>query len=363
MSHEIRTPMNGILGFAELLKRPELTGEKQQIYISMIEKGGARMLNIINDLIDISKIESGQTKVIATVCNINKQIEYIYTFFKPEVEEKGMQISYQNSLSSKEAVIKTDREKIIAILTNLIKNSIKYSDKGIIKLGYNINVASEPVELLFFVNDSGIGIPEDKLESIFDRFYQADSDDKRAFQGAGLGLAISKAYVEMLGGKIWVESELGKGSTFYFTIPYNIETEVITIIKKVVSAEDPENQIKQLKILIAEDDEPSAMLQTEIIKEYSKEVLYVETGFAAIEACHNNPDIDLVLMDILMPVMDGYEATRQIRQFNKNIVIIAQTALVLTGDREKAIEAGCNDYISKPYNRAFMISLIKKHFS
>ena len=359
MSHEIRTPMNGILGFAELLKEPALTGERQLKYISMIEKGGARLLNIINDLINISKIESGQTKILISDCNINEQIEYIYTFFKPEVERGGMQIFFQNSLQAKEAVIKTDREKIIAILTNLVKNAIKYSDSGTIELGYKLKNRY----LEFFVKDTGIGIPDDKMEVIFDRFVQADIADKRAYQGAGLGLSITKAYVEMLGGKLWVESEEGKGSTFYFTIPYNTESEKVSDIKNIVFMDEEEKQVAKLKILIAEDDESSALLMTEIVSMYCDDVMHVWNGLEAVEACINHPDIDLILMDIKMPMMDGYQATERIRQFNKSIIIIAQTAYVITGDKEKAFAAGCDDYISKPIDKSLMKTLIKKHFN
>ena len=242
MSHEIRTPMNGILGFADLLKQPELTGEKQQAYISMIEKGGLRMLNIINDLIDISKIESGQSEVLVSECNVNEQIEYIYTIFKPEVERKGMQIFLKSSLPAQEAIIQTDCEKFCAILTNLIKNAIKYSDKGFIEIGYNLKNNF----LNFFVKDTGIGIPIDRQKAIFDRFVQADVVDIRSYQGAGLGLSITKAYLEMLGGEIWVESEEGKGSTFYFSIPYNYNTEQEEIManKNLVSPNVEDNQIK-----------------------------------------------------------------------------------------------------------------------
>ena len=358
MSHEIRTPMNGILGFAEMLKEPKLTGEEQQEYISIIEKSGARMLNIINDIVDISKIESGLMKVNVKESNVNEQIEYIYTFFKPEVEGKGMQLFFKNRLPLKEAILKTDREKVSAIFINLVKNAIKYSDKGSIGLGYE----KKGKYLEFFVKDTGIGIPKDRQEAIFDRFVQADIGDRRAFQGAGLGLSISKAYVEMLGGKIWVESEEGKGSIFYFTIPYNGETEERNVIQNVVLPEGAKNQIKDLNILIAEDDELSEKLLTVIVKMFGKEVLKVRTGVEAVEACRNNPDIDLILMDIQMPEMDGYEATRQIRQFNKDVVIIAQTAFALTGDRELAIEAGCTDYISKPVKKDDLMALIQKYF-
>lgn len=359
MSHEIRTPMNGILGFAGLLKDPDLSGEQQQEYIRIIEKSGVRMLNIINDIVDISKIESGQMKVSVSETNVNEQMEFINTFFKAEVEPKGIRLILKNSLPSSEAIIRTDREKLYAILTNLVKNAIKYTQEGFIEFGYILKKA----ELEFFVKDTGIGIPKHKQVAIFERFVQSAMSNKRTFQGAGLGLSISKAYVEMLGGKIWVESEEGKGSIFYFTIPSNGEAEEKNVIQNVVLSEEAGNQIKDLKILIAEDDELSEKLLAVIVKIIGKEVLKVRTGVEAIEACRINPDIDLVLMDIQMPEMNGYEATRQIRQFNQDVVIIAQTALALTGDRELAIEAGCDDYVPKPISRDKLIELIVKYLT
>jgi PAS domain S-box-containing protein len=358
MSHEIRTPLNGILGFAELLKTPELSGEQQQEYIRIIKKSGDRMLNIINDIVDISKIEAGLMEVNIKESNINEQIEYIYTFFKPEVEGKGMQFFFKNTLPTKEAILKTDREKVTAIFINLVKNAIKFSDKGSIGLGYEKK--GKYVE--FFVTDTGIGIPKDRQEAIFNRFVQADICDRRAFQGAGLGLSISKAYVEMLGGKIRVQSEEGKGSTFYFTIPYTIEEQTITVINNIVPAEVTEDHIKKLKILIAEDDQTSEMLISLAVKIYSKEILTVTTGNDAVEICRNTPDLNLIFMDIKMLGMNGYEATRQIRQFNKDVVIIAQTAFGQKGDREKAIAAGCDDYISKPTSLALLKGIVRKHF-
>ena len=195
------------------------------------------------------------------------------------------------------------------------------------------------------MKDSGIGIAKKRQEAIFERFIQADIGDKRAYQGAGLGLAISKSYVEMLGGKIWLESKEGNGSTFYFTLPYNTDHIENTAIKDVTPTDNIDNLIKKLKILVAEDDIPSEKLISIAVKKYSNSTLKVGTGVEAVEACRNNTDIDLVLMDIQMPLMNGYEATRQIRQFNKDVIIIAQTAYGLAGDREKAIEAGCNDYM------------------
>ena len=357
MSHEIRTPMNGILGFSELLKEPNLSGEDQQRYIQIIEKSGRRLLTIINDIIDISKIESGLMEVNTKSINVDELLEYLFTFFKPEVEDRGMTLVYEPILPSKEFTIQTDREKISAILINLIKNAIKYSDKGTIEFGY----LKKNDSVDFFVKDHGIGIPVERQGAIFERFIQADIADKRAFQGAGLGLSISKAYVEMLGGKIWVQSEEGKGSTFFFTIPLNIENAKKIVIEDPVVVQLPVYQIKSLKVLIAEDDETSEMLTRIIIQMFSKEVIKARTGIEAIIACRKNPDIDLVLMDLRMPEMNGYEATRQIRQFNKDIIIIAQTAYALVGDREAAIDAGCNDYISKPIKKDELLLLIQKY--
>ena len=356
MSHEIRTPMNGILGFSRLLKEPRLTGKEQQKYIGIIEKSGARMLNIINDIIDISKIEAGLMTVDITDSDINEQIEYIYTFFMPEVEAKGMKLSYKNTLPAKEAIIKTDREKIFAILTNLVKNAIKYSNKGSIEFGYNKK--GDFIE--FFVKDTGIGIPKERQAAIFKRFIQSDIEDKMARQGAGLGLAITKAYIEMLGGSIWVESQEGKGSIFYFTIPYNAAFKKEINIDPIVMNEDLPRL--GLKILIVEDDEISGELLSIIVEKYEKETISVTNGNDAVEACRKNPDIDLILMDIRLPGMDGYEVTQRIREFNEKVIIIAQTAYGLTGDREKALNAGCNDYISKPIKKEVFDVLIQTYF-
>ncbi|MFZ4741307.1 MAG: PAS domain S-box protein, partial [Bacteroidales bacterium] len=375
MSHEIRTPMNGILGFAEVLKDPDLSGEQQQKYLGIIEKSGVRMLNIINDIIDISKIEAGLMKVSITESNINEQIEYIYTFFKPEVEAKGMQLFFKNELPAKLAIIQTDREKIYAILTNLVKNAIKYTHKGSIEFGYiykdSITQISDKMEgafsrtpeLQFFVKDTGIGIPEDRQQAIFERFIQADVSDRRAYQGAGLGLSITKAYIELLGGKIWVESEEGIGSCFYFTIPYIHELKEKKDTEKSVSTENIAYHNKKLKVLIADDDATSRMLISMVIKKFCKEIIEVETGVKALEVCRNNPDIDLIIMDVKMPEMDGYEATKKIRAFNNDVIILIQTAYALSGDKEDANAAGCNDYLSKPFTSASLSALINKYFN
>lgn len=224
MSHEIRTPMNGILGFAELLKEPELDGNQQQEYIRIIEKSGARMLNIINNIIDISKIEAGLIQLNVRETNINDQLRFVYTCLKPEAEAKGIQLLVNTPLVCEEPILKTDTEKVYAVLTNLVKNAIKYSHSGTIEIGYSVIADNDRSILELYVKDEGIGIPIERQEAVFERFVQADIADTMARQGAGLGLSISKAYVALMGGEIWLESVEGEGSTFYFTLPFQQTT-------------------------------------------------------------------------------------------------------------------------------------------
>lgn len=228
MSHEIRTPMNGLLGFTNLLKDPDLTQEEREEYISIIEKSAKRLLNLINNIIEISKIESGIDKIRMTEFNLMEIIEYAYKLFRPEAEKKALKFYYTFKPSEKDIKIISDREKLYSILINLIKNAINYTDKGFVEFGCICK--GDFIE--FFVKDTGSGIAKEKQEAIFEKFTQADYYDKRAIQGVGLGLSICKAYVELLGGKIWVESELGKGSTFYFIIPLKAKTDE-TIISEI----------------------------------------------------------------------------------------------------------------------------------
>ena len=358
ISHEIRTPMNGIMGFASLLKDREISGTEQQSYIDIIMKSGNRMLNTLTDLMDISMLETGMVKLNLSIGNVNTKLKNLYEFFKPEAETKGLKINYSCTLADNEVNINTDRQKFIAILTNLIKNSIKYSHEGSIDFGYN----KKGDFLEFYVKDNGIGIPKDRQLAIFERFVQADIEDVKVYEGSGLGLSISHSYVEMLGGKIWVESIDGQGSEFYFTIPHNTpdketkESEIVSLEEKV------ENITKKLKILIAEDEDISDKYLSIILDSINPTLLHATNGKDTIELCRNTKDIDLILMDIKMPIIGGYEATKEIRKFNKDVIIIAQTAYSLPGDNKKAIEAGCNDYISKPINKELLLGLIEKYF-
>jgi hypothetical protein len=357
MSHEIRTPMNGILGFANILKDPFLSHDDQIKYIGILEKSGNRLLNIINDLIDISKIESGQIKVNISETNIYEQAEYIYNFFLPEAESKGLKLCFRN-IMPKEFVLKTDREKLYAILTNLVKNAIKYSEKGTIEIGYSRN--ADFIE--FYVKDTGIGIPEDKHALIFDRFIQTNDTSSRSCEGVGLGLAICKAYVEMLGGKLWLESKEEEGSVFYFTIPYILKTDEPVLIQDIRLKPMEICRVNTLKVLIVEDDAASEMLLAIALKKFSKETIIVRNGIDAVDTLRKYKDIDLIMMDFMLPGLNGYEATRQIRQFNKDVLIIAQTACGFLEDRDKAMEAGCDDYISKPIDNSELNEIITRHF-
>ena len=363
LSHEIRTPMNGILGFAELLKDSDLTSEEKDEYIQVIEKSSVRMLNIINDIVCISKVEAGIIEVSISKTNINEQIEGVYAFFKPETIQKGIQLRYKNALPADKAIISTDKEKLYTILTNLVKNAVKFTTSGDIEIGYE----KKGNYIEFYVKDSGLGLLQGQKGFIFEMFRQGSESLSRSYEGAGLGLSISKAFVNMLGGEIWVESDFGIGSAFYFTIPCQPEPE-----EKIgsLSFDASENAVSQdgvkpfgFKILVGDDDETSVKLITMILGKLSDEIIQVKNGLEVVNALRFNPDIDLILMDIKMPVMDGYEATREIRKFNKDVVIIAQSAYALAGDREKAIHAGCNDYIAKPFGKESLTALVKKHLN
>ena len=361
MSHEIRTPMNGILGFSELLKSPNLSIEKQQKYIEIIKKSGSRMLSTINDIMDISRIEAKLVTVYNKEVFISKQIDEIYAFFQPEAAKKGLTISKTYTENYKDLVFKSDPDKIYAIIQNLVKNAIKFTKKGAIDIGFFV----EKNTLNVYVTDTGIGIPLNRQPFVFDRFVQADIEDKEVYEGSGLGLAISRSYAQMLEGDIQLKSEEGLGSTFTFMVPLknSINTNSNAIDTVIKSTINNSNEIKNLNILIVDDENLVQLFLQEILFKKANELYVANNGIEAIEIFKSNPSINLILLDIQMPFMNGYEVARQIRMFNTNVVIIAQTAFVQAGDREKALDAGCTDYISKPIDKLELFSKIENNFN
>ncbi|NVO19691.1 MAG: PAS domain S-box protein [Bacteroidetes bacterium] len=353
MSHEIRTPMNGILGFMQLLQEMDLSEEKRNTYFEVVQKSGQRLLGTINDIIEMSKIESGHIDVNLSEASVEEIMEFHYSFFKPMTDEKKLEFRRSEKVRGKSAIIMTDKNKLDGILTNLINNALKFTLQGNIEIGNFIDGSN----LIFYVKDTGFGIPSDRLEAIFERFVQADLTVTRSHEGSGLGLSISKAYVEVLGGKLWVQSEVDKGTTFYFSIPY---------YPVVTKKSDNENkgasgyQIKPgITILIAEDDFASYLYLETILTAIEANIIHTRTGTETVNILRDNPDINLLLLDIRMPGMNGIEASREIRKFNPTLPIIAQTAYALPGDRENALHAGCNDYISKPIDMKILLSKIE----
>ncbi len=356
MSHEIRTPMNGILGFISLLQDSELTGEEKAEYARIVRKSGDRLLNTIHDIIDISKIESGLSPVVLSEVNLNEITKKLHASFLPEAEGKGLKLVLNGELKLTRAVQKTDKEKLNAILTNLIKNSLKYTMQGTVEWGCR----DQNDRIVFFVKDTGIGIPESKIQKVFDRFVQADYSHTRVFEGSGLGLSISKAYVEMLGGAIQVESHEGVGTLFTFHIPATGTGSRMDYHTPEVEERPGINQ-KSLNILVTEDDEVNYNYIKIILTRAGHKLTHAVTGNQAVELCLQYPSFDLILMDIRLPEMDGFEATREIRKFNPDVPIIALTAYAFSDDRNLSLQAGCNDFLPKPMKKEDLINAISRN--
>ena len=353
ISHEIRTPMNGILGFAQLLKEPHLTGEEETEYIDLIQKSGERMLNLINNLINISRIEAGETMLQESETPVNELMRDLYAFFKPEIDKKGLRLNLKTGLPDNDSVIETDSGKLIQILTNLIQNALKFTSSGEIDFGYNRSNST----LEFYVIDTGIGIAADMKEKIFDRFHQVDNTLTRTQEGSGLGLSISQAYVEMLGGTIRIESREGWGSEFYFTLPYRPTFLQQKPIPSPVN-QKPIITAPFITILIAEDDAVSSLLLKKNLTDENINTLFAVNGKEAVEMVQQHQEINIVLMDIRMPVMNGFDTTRVIKELRPDLPIIVQTAFTSKDEKDKSHEAGCDGYITKPINKVELLELI-----
>ncbi|NTW82647.1 MAG: PAS domain S-box protein [Chlorobiaceae bacterium] len=352
MSHEIRTPMNGIIGFTELLKEPHLTGQEQQEYIELIQQSGERMMNLINVIIEISRIDAKETVIELSETPLNELLERLYRSFIPKAENKGLQLNWNPGLSDHESTIETDAEKLEQIMTNLIQNALKFTHHGHITFGYT----KKDDMLEFYVDDTGVGIPEDMKEKIFDRFRQVDNSLSRLHEGIGLGLSITKTYIEMLGGGIHVEPCKCGGSKFFFTLPYNPprKNDIGLSGSEVMAITQPPQTI-----IIAEDDKISSLLLKKVLKDENFMLIFAENGKDALELVKKHPETELVLMDVKMPDMNGYEATRLIKQIRPELPVIVLTAFASPEKREKASDAGCDSFITKPVKKNELIELIR----
>ena len=354
MSHEIRTPMNAICGFAEMLMDKDIEKEYVQQYAQIITSNSHQLLGIISDIIDISKIESGQVSLLSSDFCLNSLLFEIENSFLHSANAKNIDITYRNGLSTDKSIIASDEVKIKQILYNLIFNAIKFTIEGSIEFGYRLVDSN----LEFYVKDTGIGIPEDKFDLVYERFGQIENSSTSSRSGTGLGIPISKAYAELMGGTLWFTSEVGKGSTFYFTIPYQ---PLKSVNEKTAPAITYTYEWPGKTILIAEDDPANYLYLAEILKDTKTEILHAYNGQEAVELCQNYPSINLILMDIKMPVINGYDAIKEIRKLRRNLPIIAQTAYAFASDRQKAIETGCNDYISKPVKKDELLALVNSY--
>jgi len=359
MSHEIRTPMNGILGFSELLDDETLSAEDRKKFISIISKSGNQLLTVINDIIDISKIDFNQMTFYKIQFNLNHLLNNLQISFENEKNRMGkadIQILIEKGLDDAKSYIETDEVRLTQVLNNLIGNALKFTQNGFIKFGYLV----EAKKILFFVTDTGKGIAPEKQQIIFDRFRQEEESHVRTFGGSGLGLPISKGLIELLGGTIYLDSVLGKGSTFYFTLPGSFLVAPATDILQKPSPALP-SDFKGKTILVAEDLVENFELMKRMLSKGHPTMLHAENGRKAVEIVKKDKAIDMILMDIRMPVMDGYEATREIRIFNPDIPIIALTAHAFPEDRTRCISAGCTDFISKPINREKLFSMVSRY--
>jgi len=358
MSHEIRTPMNGILGFSKLLDKPNKSEEKRKNYINIIQNSGNQLMRIIDDILEISKLGTKQVKISEKEICLNDLLLQQFSIFDIKAKESKMPLYLKKGLSDIESNILIDDTKLNKIVSNLLENALKFTSVGFIEFGYLL----KNNKLEVYVKDTGIGIKTEKQEMIFERFSQEEKELSKNVGGLGLGLSIAKENAELLGGKISLKSEKGKGATFFVTIPYK-PTNTEKSNQGNATNEIIEKQDKY-SILIVEDEEVNylfieTLLEDEI--EINCEIFHAKHGQEAVEMCKENKEISFVLMDIKMPIMNGFEATKLIKEFRPNLPIVAQTAYTSKEDKEKALTAGCDDFISKPIDEDKLNEIVNKY--
>jgi len=355
ISHEIRTPMNGIVGFAELISREDIDPQTRKNYVSIMKKSSDQLICIIDDIIDFAKLEANQIRIVQETLDINKLLEELYIFYDNQLKKKqidAITLLYEKTLEDKKAKVISDENRLRQVLSYLLDNAIKFTSEGFIKFGYKL--VGGKIE--FYIQDSGIGIPPDKHDHIFERFRQVDEGHTRRYGGTGLGLPISKGLVNLLGGQIWLESEPDKGSTFFFTIPYRIETGIEKEGKQVLSGEQKYSWKNKI-ILVAEDDELNFEYIKVLLEPTDAKLIRAKDGSQVVKIC-SNLNFDLILMDIRLPVLNGIQATKQLREMGIHTPIIAQTAFAMDDDEQRCLSAGCNCYIAKPISKDKLYSLI-----
>lgn len=362
MSHDLRTPMNAIIGYSELLNLANSNPPKRKEYSKIIKQKGLQLLTLIDDIIEVSKFETGVSEISKTNFNIHELLAEIKNNFidkKVELGKDNVDLRLALPMDMTNQNIFTDPGRLQQVIGNLIENALKYTEKGYVEFGYEIH---EEGKLQFYVKDTGKGISKDNQKNIFNRFKNNDKTANIKYSGSGLGLTVSKRVIDLLGGKIWLTSEENNGAVFYFTIPIE-QPEGTEPIEAISDNSEPSNQNwKDKVILIVEDEEVNYKFLETVLHDTQAQVLYAKDGFQAIDLVMSINKIDMILMDIKMPEMDGFEAAKRIKQIRSDIPIIAQTAFASRDDRMNSYKSGCDDYLTKPIEIELLISKINKFF-